>query len=155
MAQVKPLVLNATTGRIEQLQNGDFLKEVDHPKVTNANAGAVAFGRVMYLASGGMDLARANAGGTTPSRGLVADNSVASSSVGTLQSNGVLVGTTTQWDAVTGQTGGLTAGAIYYLSEAVAGGMTTTPPTTGYVQEIGEAISDTEFLIDVKQEIKL
>lgn len=53
--------------------------------------------------------------------------------------------TTAQWDAVTGQSGGLTRGAVYYLSQSVIGGITTTRPSTPgtYTTRVGIALSPT------------
>lgn len=55
------------------------------------------------------------------------------------------------WDAVTGQTGGLTPGAYYFLSDATPGHLTTTPPATigHYVMKIGLALSSAEMLLQI------
>lgn len=49
--------------------------------------------------------------------------------------------------------GGLIVGATYYLSDSVAGGITTTPPPATAVgtkvQEIGIAVSTTELFLDI------
>ena len=52
------------------------------------------------------------------------------------------------WDAVTGQVGGLTPDATYYL-DVVAGMYTTTPPTTSglYLVEIGHGVTATTMSI--------
>ncbi len=59
------------------------------------------------------------------------------------QFSGPLALTTDQWDAVTGQTGGLTPGARYFVSSATAGKLTTTAPSAGgtLVFEVGVALS--------------
>jgi microcystin-dependent protein len=80
---------------------------------------------------------------------------IAGAASGFCATEGVLVATTAQWDIVTGGSGGLTANAIYYLSSATAGLITTTAPTTGYVVEIGIAASTTELNIQIKQPVKL
>lgn len=56
--------------------------------------------------------------------------------------------TTSQWDAVTGQSGGLTPGRVYYLS-TVAGHLTTTAPSAGgtFRVAVGTAISATRLLL--------
>ena len=61
----------------------------------------------------------------------------------------MLAATTGQWDSVTGESGGLTAGAIYYLNTS-AGLMSQTAPSGSgqYVMKVGMAISTTEFEID-------
>jgi hypothetical protein len=71
--------------------------------------------------------------------------------------DGVLSGTTAQWDAVTGQTGGLTAGVDYFLSAATAGRVTTTPPATAgqYNVYVGRAKSTTDMHLDIRVHIPL
>jgi hypothetical protein len=68
-----------------------------------------------------------------------------------------LTATTGEWDTVTGGSGGLTAGAQYYLSDTTAGRLTTTPPsTTGrYVVNVGRALSTTVMLINQNQIVAL
>ena len=63
----------------------------------------------------------------------------------------VVAATTDEWDAVTGQTGGLTPAATYYLSAGVPGRITTTAPTNPgeYVTVIGEAKSATELTLAI------
>jgi len=52
-------------------------------------------------------------------------------------------------------TSGLTAGAVYYLSDSVAGAITPTPPSTSghYVQRIGVAVSSTVLAIQVSLDV--
>lgn len=160
MAAKKPLVI--TSGRIEQLQAGDTLDasvtEVDVVNKTNDNAGAIVIGAPAYQkTNGAVDLGRANASGTVQLVGLVKDVSIAAAGSGNIQTDGVLVATTTQWDAVTGQSGGLTTGSPYYLSAATAGRLTTTAPTAAgeFVVRVGLALSTTELDISVEPPIKL
>lgn len=160
MALRKPLVIVA--GRIQQLQAGDSLdatvSEVDVVTRVNGNAGALAIGQVVYAsASGQVDKARANALATVEAFGLVKDASIAAGQPGSIQTDGVLVATTGQWDNVTGQTGGLTPGAVYFLSAATAGNLTTTAPTAvgEFVVRIGKALSETELEITIEQPILL
>ena len=73
------------------------------------------------------------------------------------QTQDVLTLTTGQWDAVTGGTGGLTPGSVYYLS-ATAGELTTTPPATPasvYNTRAGIAISSTQLDIKIRAPFKL
>lgn len=160
MALRKPLVMNS--GQIEQLQSGDTLDaivaEVDVVSLTNNNASPIVIGNAVYTdAASGVDLAKADASGTIEVLGLVADTSIAAAASGTIQTDGILSATTGQWDAIAGTTGGLTAGAIYYLSAATAGELTETAPSTGgqYVVRVGKAISTTEMEISISQPIKL
>jgi hypothetical protein len=160
MASRKPLVLNG--GQIEQLQSGDTLNascnEVDSVIKTNDNAGAIVIGQPVYVKSNGnVDLARANAQGTVQVLGLVTNASVAAAGAANIQTDGVLTATTGEWDAVTGETGGLTPGAVYYLDDATAGMMTQTAPSAAgkFVVRVGVALSTTELDIDNTPPIKL
>lgn len=156
MAIKKPLVM--TNGQIEQLQAGDTLANPGVLTRTNGNAGAIILGQAVYsTGSGNVDLAQANAQGTIRVAGLVADLSIAAAASGSILVDGVLTATTGEWDAVTGQVGGLTDGADYFLSAATAGGLTTTAPTaTGeFVVRVGHALSTTEMEIEIQQPIKL
>ena len=130
--------------------------EYSATSMTNGEAGAVAIGRAMYVsASGSMRLANANNAGTVEVVGLVAATSVASAAAGNMATAGVLTATTTQWDAVTGQTGGLTFNARYYLSNTTAGALTTTAPTSGYVVLVGVALSTTKMKIEIGPVVQL
>ena len=156
MAVKKPLVI--TGGQIEQLQTGDT---IEHPIVyqrQNANAGTINIGQAVYVSGAGqVDLAQANAAGTSDVLGLVADVTIATTANGGIQTTGKLVATTGQWDAVTGQVGGLTSGVKYYLDETTPGALTTTPPSgTGeFVAPVGKALSTTEMEVAILVTVKL
>lgn len=156
----KPLVI--IDGQVQRLPDGDTIdapsSEVDVIGLTNGGGASAPIGSPVYIsASGAFQLARANAGATEGAIALVRSGSVAASASGFVQTDGTLTATTAEWDVITGQTGGLTAGAIYYLSAATAGRMTTTAPTaTGsYVRPMGRAISSTEFEISIQPSILL
>jgi len=120
--------------------------------LTNGEAGAIAIGRAVYSsASGEVRLANANNTSTCKAVGLVAATSISAAASGNIITKGILTATTTQWDAVAGSTGGLTYNAVYYLSNTVAGAITTTPPTSGMVVRIGIAVSTTQ--LDVNPEV--
>lgn len=156
MALRKPLVI--TDGQIEQLQAGDSISHPVNTTKTNNNVGALVFGTPVYVdGAGTVDAAQANSLATSKVLGLIAEASVAASDPGAVQTDGFLVGTTTQWDAVTGQTGGLTAGAQYYLDTSSAGMLTTTAPTTtgDIVAPVGCAASTTELEIEIGQTVRL
>jgi hypothetical protein len=156
MAVKKPLVV--TNGEIQQLQAGDT---IEHPGLlnrTNNNAGAVVIGQAVYVDGGGtVDLAQADAAATKDVLGLVFDSTIAAAASGGVITTGVLTATTGEWDAVTGQVGGLTAGAKYWLDPTTAGSLTPTAPTTTgqYVAPVGKALSTTEFEVDVDHTILL
>lgn len=69
---------------------------------------------------------------------------------------GELALTTAQWDAVTGQSGGLTPSAIYYLGLA-PGTLTTTPPSSSgqLVCQVGRAMSATSLFVSPQVPIYL
>jgi hypothetical protein len=123
---------------------------------TNGEASAIAIGRAVYVsAADTVKLANANAAGTKQVVGLVFDTSINAAASGSIAVAGVVTATTTQWDAVTGQTGGLTSGAKYFLSNTTAGALTTTAPTTGYIAPVGVALSTTKMVINVERTVKL
>jgi hypothetical protein len=112
---------------------------------------------VYVKSNGNVDKAQANAATVTEVFGLVMDTAIASGVAGNVQMDGIVEATTTQWDAVTGGTGGLTPGAIYFLSAATAGRLTLAPPTTvgHYVARVGRAVSATKMDLAIEQPIKL
>jgi len=155
MAIKKSLVI--TNGQIEQLQAGDRLDLGNTFTKNNANAGTITIGQPVYITSTDVDLAQANAQSTIRVAGLVYDTSVLTATPATVLVDGILTATTTQWDAVTGQSGGLTPGANYFLDPSTPGKLTLTAPTTvgQFVVRVGYAISSTEFEIEIGQPIKL
>jgi hypothetical protein len=160
MALRKPLVI--VSGQIQQLQAGDTLdasaNEVDVVTMTNGNAGAIVIGQPVYVsAAGSVDLAQADASATVEILGLVKSTSITASASGSIQTDGILAATTGQWDVVTGGSGGLTAGSIYYLDQDTAGNLTTTPPTAAgdFVVRVGLALSTTELDITTSEPILL
>ena len=113
---------------------------------TNGEASAIAIGRAVYVsAANQVRLANANSASTTNVVALVASTSINSSASGNIAVAGMLEATTTQWDAVTGQSGGLTPGATYFLSNTTAGALTTTAPTSGHVVPVGIALGTTKL----------
>lgn len=165
MANRRPLILDA--GRMKQLQDGDYIDpslidisalEVDVIEQTNSNAAAIVIGAPVYNdGAGTVDLAQADALATVEVLGLVKDTSIAIAGAGYIQTDGVLEATTGEWDAVTGGTGGLTAGSVYYLDPDTPGMLTTTAPSTvgDFVVRIGKAISTTQMEITIDQPIEL
>jgi len=160
MALRKPLVI--VSGAIQQLQSGDTLDavvtEVDVVDMENNEAATINIGQPVYVAGAGIvELAQADASGTVEVLGLVYPTTISAAATGWIITDGVLTATTGQWDAVTGGSGGLTAGSIYYLDPDTAGMLTTTAPTTGgdYVVRVGKALSTTELEISVTQPILL
>lgn len=157
MAVRKPLVLN--NGELEQLQSGDQIAQATVFNQTNGNANTIVIGTPVYANStaGEVDEAQADAAATKDVLGLVAQTSIAAAASGAIQSDGVLEATTGEWDAVTGDTGGLTAGAKYYLDAATAGMLTTTPPSGAgeFIAMVGTGLSTTQMEISIRTTIKL
>lgn len=160
MALRKPLVM--VNGRPSQLPAGDTLEavvsEVDAFIMTNGSASSVVIGTPVYVATADtFNLAQASASGTTDTFALVSAASIAAAASGAVQTDGFFTATTTQWDVITGQTGGLTPGAAYFLSAATAGRLTITAPTAvgQFVGYVGRAISSTVFEISLDRAIAL
>ncbi len=65
------------------------------------------------------------------------------------QSSGIMVLTTGEWDAVTGDSGGLTPGAKYFLDASPAGRLVTVAPAASgeWVIRIGVGLSTTQLLL--------
>lgn len=150
--------VTAAEADIDALQLADTFRPEGNYLATNSNAGSIVIGQVVYPPTNThVDLARANALTTSKSIGLVAATAIASGAIGMIQTTGILTATTAQWDAVTGGSGGLTVNAIYYLSAATAGRLTTTAPTTAgqWVGQMGLALSATKLKLDIQQTILL
>lgn len=156
MALRKPTVM--INGVLRDLPVGDTISVpnagTDVISGTNGEATAVAIGTVSYLsAAGTFRKAQANAVGTAEAAAMVLDTTIANAAVGQFATDGFVTATTGQWDAVTGQTGGLTPLGKYYLDPSTAGRMTVTAPTSvgQYVVYIGRALSTVDFEMNVGQ----
>lgn len=160
MALRKPLVM--INGMPTQIPAADTLDatlaEVDQVSMNNGEASSITIGMPVYVsAANTVKKSQANASGTMDMLGLVRDTSIAASASGSVQTDGQLTATTAQWDAVTGGTGGLTAGTVYYVSPTTAGQLTATAPTTSgqFVVRVGKALSTTVLDISIMQPIAL
>ncbi len=158
MAARKPLVINS--GQIQQLQSGDSLEGVDTDLVTlqNDNAGAVVIGAPVYsVSAGSIDLAQADAIGTSEVVGLMVDTTTANGVSGQVQTDGVLTASTAQWDAITAESGGLVANTIYWLDPDTAGllTITATSTVTELVVRVGKGLSTTQMEISIQPPILL
>lgn len=144
----KPLVL--TSGEIEQLQADDSMSPVPNSLALEAGAELVICTPVYISAADIADVADSDA---LPNViGIVAEF-ILISATGAVQTDGKLTASTGDWDARTGQTGGLTAGSVYYLDSW--GTLTTTPPTSGYLTRLGIAVNATDLEIKISRPIKL
>lgn len=151
-----PLVL-AADGRPEQLQSGDTIAASGAATDSLTPASNMAIGQVVYCSGAGASTkARANGSPQSFAVGLC-QAAQTSGIAGQVQLNGVLTLTTSQWDAITGQSGGLTSGSTYYLDPTTAGQMTPTCPTAAgqFVVITGRALSTTDFMIKISEPILL
>ncbi len=128
--------------------------------LTNNEAGAIVCGAPVYSnAAGGIKkaLATTATSGTALCIGLMLDTSVAAGAQGSVAIDGLVTLTTAQWDAVTGQSGGLTFGANYFVDPTTAGKLTTTPPSTvtQYVTMVGSPVSATTMILRLGIRVKL
>jgi len=126
--------------------------------MTNDNGSNIVIAQVVYTkANGSVDLAKADAQATTEVLGFVSDTAIAPANAGNIMLDGILEATTGQWDNVTGGSGGLVAGTIYYLDPDSAGDITSVAPTTvgDFVVRVGRALSSTEMDIMIEPPIKL
>lgn len=129
------------------------LKDRHYISKTNDNAGTIPIGSPVYIKSDGdIDLADADGSGTRQVFGLAAA-AIATAAAGLIQTDGTIVLTTAEWDAVADTTGGLTPGAVYYLSNTV-GEITGTAPSTATntVYRIGVAESSTKMRLRLQFE---
>jgi hypothetical protein len=93
----------------------------------------------------------ANAANTSSMVGLASGPGIVGQPV-PVQFAGVLTLDTDQWDAVTGETGGLTIGVTYYLSAgSQEGRLTQSAPATSadFLAPAGVALSPADFLIQL------
>jgi len=113
--------------------------------LVNHELSTVSFGTCVYNdAVGGFARAKANVLGTSAAIGVVSDPSINAGELGGVQITGVVVGTTAQWDLVTGDSGGLQA-VPYYVSATTGGMLTRTKPAIGV--QVGVGLSTTEMLL--------
>lgn len=122
---------------------------------TNNDGGTVVAGSLVYPdTSGTVKRAKADADATSEPIGIVSAD-VANGAAANVITSGDVTLTAAQWDAVTGQTGGLTSGATYFLSNVNVGQLTTTVPSSGYIMAVGRATSSTVLLLAIKMRIEL
>jgi hypothetical protein len=151
------VITNANlTGDITSVGNVTTLaKVINGVTLTNGEASSVAAGAPVYNdASGSFKKANGNAAATSGVIGL-ANAAIVNGVAGVIKTDDSLTLTTAQWDAVTGQSGGLTPGAKYFLSPTTAGMMTTTVPTTGFLLPLGRALSSTLMAVSIGTRIQL
>jgi len=139
------------TGGTTSIANGYFNGSV----LTNSESSTVSAGMAVYTdGAGTFKKGVANAGATSLIAGL-AYADIAAAASGVVDTAGEMTLTTAQWDAVTGQTGGLTAGARYYLDATTGGHITSTVPGSGFLVVVGQALSPTKMLVRIGNKIQL
>lgn len=116
-----------------------------------ASAALVKGAPVYLTGSGTAKRAQANAAATAVCIGLVLSTSIAAAASGTAVNGGSLTATTGQWDAVTGQTGGLTPGGRYFVDYDNPGKLLAFPDfTTGeFATCVGVARSTTVMAVNI------
>jgi hypothetical protein len=124
----------------------------------NASGSALKPGNAVYL-SGSLAVSKAiaNSYATAGVIGLASGASLSNTNVLLMSFGYLTLSTTALWDAVTGQSGGLTVGALYFLDPSTAGNITASFPTTpGQVNTlIGKALSSTKMFITLGDAVLL
>jgi hypothetical protein len=122
----------------------------------NGDSGTLVPGTPVYVdSSGDMHAANASAAATASVFGLLLQ-STATAVSGAVQFDCGVTLTTSQWNAVTGGSGGLTAGSWYFLSTTTGQITATAPSTTGQlVVTLGLAIGTTTLVLNVQPYIQL
>ncbi len=149
----EPLVIIA--GQVQQLPSGDTINGTETGltgtfQATNNSGGTVNKCMAAYVKGDDLfGLASANSSTLSVFAGLVYEDTVNAGDLANIQYTGPLTATTAQWDAVTGETGGLVAGTVYYLSPTTSGNITlNVPDTVGqYIQPVGIALNTTDLNI--------
>mgnify|MGYP006283583929 CR=1 FL=1 len=154
MATKKPLVI--TNGQIERLQSGDRIDLGNSSNRQNDSGNTINKCAPVYVTGNNANLAQADSQSTVRVAGL-AEADTANGNVVTVITDNIFEATTGEWDTVTGETGGLTPGADYWLSATTAGQLTQNAPDADgeFVQKVGHALSTTELDIEIGQPVKL
>lgn len=121
---------------------------------TNGETSAVAICSPVYLSAAGIFKLGINTAAINSKIIGVTSTAIGIGATGNIITSGEVTATTAQWDAVTGQIGGLVFDTVYFLS-ALTGKLTNVPPTAGYLVSVGTAISSTKLLIDLSIKIQL
>lgn len=146
----KPLVL--TDGEIEQLQSGDSLSPAPNSlSLTNGESVIIPRCAPVFILSADT-LGLGDSASLPDIIGLTADDILVGGS-GVVQTDGVLSAASEEWDVATGQTGGLTPGATYYLNSPH--GLTAVPVATGFLVRVGIAVNSTGLDIKISRPIRL
>ena len=130
--------------------DGAKLDGIDTINATNSSGSGVVIGNVVFFDSVG-DAVKAQADVEATSLGVgFALGTIADAASGDFQTDGIMIATEAEWNAVTETgAGGLTEGAQYFVSEITAGKITVTEPSTigEFVVQVGVALSSTKLKI--------
>ncbi|MEX0827571.1 MAG: hypothetical protein WD005_01325 [Haliea sp.] len=158
MSLQRPLKYDPTTGEIARFAADDFINEVDFLTVNNETGAPLIKCTPVYQTATANEVAKAQADAIATARviALLVD-AIADGTSGSALSDGRMSASTAEWDAVTGQTGGLTPGSKYYVSPTTAGMLTTTAPTADghVVAPVGTAKSTVEFEVSIGTRVVL
>jgi len=150
----EPLVI--INGQIQQLPSGDTINGTPPAGsdtvivATNNQGSTINKCMAVYLdVADSVKLASANGAAATKFFGFVDDDDIGTGNTGNIRYSGIMTGNTAQWDAVTGETGGLVANQVYYLSSTDSGNTVNAAPTAAskYVVPVGIGINETDLLI--------
>jgi hypothetical protein len=140
----------------------DTATRISGPQPSNPNSftgtpsTGTAVGTPLYSNAGVLTPAKSDAAGSSRCIGLASSEGAAGEPGMHAQYAGPLTLTTAEWDArVTGQSGGLTPGAEYFVSAAAAGKLVVAAPSGGgqYVAPVGVALSATTLVIQLSRSI--
>lgn len=157
MPVVKLTTFDKTTGQLRDLAAGEtFTGGADSGIAAYTTAAAVLKGNVLYAsAPGTVNKAQANSQTTTKPVGIAQAAAGSGTSV-SVQTNGIVTFTTAEWDAITGQSGGLVFNTDYYLSVAAAGLLIPLSSVAAiaagnFIVKVGRAISTVDLSFEPGQ----
>lgn len=126
-------------------------------ELTNNSGVTIDKGQAVFISGNNeITLSKADSTSTATCFGIATEQ-ITNTNSGNVAYGGVLELTTGEWDTVSGGSGGLSAGAEYWVSAATAGNITSTAPTSPGQQQtsIGYGISTIKLFIDPQRYIAL
>jgi hypothetical protein len=163
MAVIRPLYIDTTTGELTRAGTADTVDNPAIETVTNNAAAAAGANDIIpgspVKSNGASTVALAQADSVANAQvlGLARETIAEDGGTGSIGTSGKITLTTGEWDAVTGGSGGLTPTQKYWLDEATAGLLTSTPPSADgeVIAPLGIAKSATILDIDVDRIVLL
>jgi hypothetical protein len=131
-----------------KLIGGEYYQDANNVIVSvNKDGTSFSLGTPVYIdTSGEIQSAIVNTQSYLPARGLIYSLSTQSYTTKIIISGKITL-TTSQWNAVTGGSGGLETGKVYYVSSSEAGKITTNKPYIG--NSVLMALSNTTALVQI------